>query len=100
MGDLKPYIEFFLYFFILMAACIIYVFLAAIGFSGWIPVTVLCIITVAAIGALGKRFPLKNTYSPPVSVLSCVECGFSIKKGESKENNLFCPKCGSLLEET
>jgi hypothetical protein len=82
-----------------MVACIIYVFLAAIGISGLVPLTILCIITVVAIRALGKRFPLINEYSPPVSVLSCVECEFSIKKEELKDNNPFCPECGSLLEE-
>ena len=96
---MKPFIEFFLYFFILMVACIIYVFLAAIGISGLIPLAILCMVTVAAIRALSKHFPLINEYSPPASVLSCVGCEFSVKKEKFEKNNPFCPECGSLLEE-
>ena len=95
---MKPFIEFFLYFFILMVACIIYVFLAAIGISGLIPLAILCMVTVAAIRALSKHFPLINEYSPPASVLACVGCEFSVKKEKFEKNNPFCPECGSLLE--
>ena len=97
---MKPFIEFFLYFFILMVACIIYVFLAAIGISGLIPLAILCISTIVALRALSKHFPFINEYSPAESILSCAECEFSIKKKELRNNNPFCPECGSLLEET
>ena len=47
-----------------------------------------------------------NRYDPeyvpppqPILMLSCVDCEFSVKKEEFKDNNLFCPDCGSRLEE-
>jgi hypothetical protein len=99
-NKLKPFIEFFLYFFILMVACIIYVFIGAIGIRGLIPLTILCISTVAALIVLGKRFPLIEEYSPPVHSLTCADCKFSIDKEKFDDDIFLCPDCGARLEES
>jgi hypothetical protein len=81
-----------------MVACILYVFMGVIGISGLIPLTILCLITVVAIRALGKRFPLIKEY-PPVNILTCPDCEFSIDKDKFAEDIFSCPDCGAPLEE-
>ncbi len=50
-------------------------------------------------GTKGKNRFDERSVTADKSILSCSECNFSVNSDDFEKNELFCPECGSRLEE-